>query len=342
MFPTVQTLGGDLLLVGTPMSNDDIFFDIENRIRDEPLFAKDWYFSKNPAVIVDEFDNWIDVLWPERYSIEKLRSIQNSMSPAKFSREYLLSPASFESSFFDKTYFVNSLSTAYALEHEPMKDALHFLGCDFAMSSKARADYSAFITVALKPGKVEVDYGDRKEVVENPIFVRNVFWGKGISYDNQILTIKRIYKDFNIVKAVVDKTNFGLKFYEDLKREYNIEGQDFPMARRNSLLTNLKVMFEKGRIILPFKDKNNTKVVIQELKNQLKGFTLEQDSASIKSKSKHDDLVIALALAVKNLDKKSFYLDSDSVIVSELDNKDDKEQKEKDFEEDDSNTVIFS
>ena len=336
LFPTVQTLNGDLLLVGTPMDDKDLFFDIENRIIEDKEFAKDWFFSKNPAVKLDDLDNWIEPLWSERYDLDRLKSIQNNMSKPKFSREYLLTPSSFESSFYDKADFVNSLSLNHALEYEPLDGALHYLGCDFAMSTKARADYSAFITVAVLPGKVEVEFAkDRKEIIQDPIFIRNVFWGKGISYDNQMMTIKDIFRKFNISQAVIDKTNFGFKFYEDLKMNYNIEGQDFPLAKRNALLTNLRVILEKGRLVIPFKDKDNTRNIILELKNQLKGFTTDKNSTSILSKAKHDDLVIALAMAVKNLDKQKFYSNTEQIIVSN-------NSVNKKDELDDKDRIIFS
>jgi len=327
MYPTVQTLNGYLLLVGTPMSDKDLFFDIEKRILEKPNFANRWFFSKNPAVKTDSLGNWIEPLWSERYSLSRLRDMEEDMGVNKFAREYLLEPTSFGASFFSKESILNSLSSEYSLSPVPLDGAIHYMGCDFAYSTSSRADYSAFVVVSLLPGEREIDYGEgRIEKVLDPIIIRNIFHAKGVQYQNQLKIVLDLYKRFKVSKVVIDKTNIGSTYYGDLRGVVNVDGQDFPMVKRNALITNLQVLLDSGRLVFPYKDKDNTRALISQLIKELKGFSLDPDSPSIKSKATHDDIAIALALAVRDLKEKKQYT-GDSIIFTELDKKKEGDEK---------------
>lgn len=317
LYPTVQTRRGNQILVGTPMSEDDLFHEIEDKIKSDKSFASKWFFKKVPAVKTDELGNWIEPLWKERYSLQDLRDIESAIGKQRFSREYMLDPISFDSSFFRKEDIINSLSTTYKFEYDSIKEGISYGGSDFAISQESRADMSATFVVNLLSGKHEIDYGDRKEVVSNPIIVRYGYMARGMTYENQLEFQKRIYSQYKLTALVIDKTNFGINFYNDLIGKINVDGQDFPVAKRNALLYNLKNILESGRLILPFNDNElQTKYIIKELISQLKGFSLDPNSYSIQSRAKHDDLVIALALALKKISPQSNSEFGDSKIYT--------------------------
>lgn len=302
VYPTVQTRRGNLTLVGTPQSELDLYHEIENKIKIDSGFASRWFFKKLPAVETDELGNWVKPLWPERFSLNDLQEIKMAIGEQRFAREYMLDPTSFSGSFYEKDAIINSLSSAYSFEYDSVKGSVAYGGSDFALSESNRADYSASFVVNVLEGEQEIDFGDRKEKIKSPIIVRYGFMGRGITYNNQIALQKRIYREYKLQTLVVDKTNFGIKIYEDLYGKLNVDGQDFPVAKRNALLMNLRNLFESGRLVLPFKDNElQTKKIISELVKQLKGFSLSTESNSIQSRAKHDDLAIALALAVKKI-----------------------------------------
>jgi len=328
VYPTVQTRRGNLIFVGTPMSEDDLFHEIEDKIKEDKGFASKWFFKKMPAIITDDLGNWVESLWKERYSLNDLKDIESAIGKQRFAREYMLDPISFDSSFFRKDDIINSLSTNYKFEYDSIKGCVALGGSDFAISQESRADMSATFVVNLLEGKHEIDYGDRKETVDCPIIVRYAYMARGMTYGNQLDFQKRIYSQYKLTSLVIDKTNFGINFYNDLLGKINVDGQDFPVSKRNALLYNLKNILESGRLIIPYKDNElQTKYIIKELISQLKGFSLDPNSYSIQSRAKHDDLVIALALSLKKVSPNRVSNTGDSRIytIEDVDKKDDDE-----------------
>ena len=101
-----------------------------------------------------------------------------------------------------------------------------------------------------------------------------------------------------------DESGVGAKFIKELRESYfAVDGQDFQPAKRNMILMNLRTLIEKNRLVIPGGDLSAPLTDI--LQRELKGFRLVKNKntghESWKSNLDHDDTVMALAMAVKDI-----------------------------------------
>jgi len=89
-------------------------------------------------------------------------------------------------------------------------------------------------------------------------------------------------------------------------RQIHVDGQSFLREERNSLLLNLRRIIESGRLVLPFaKDDtfayNIMKIVVKELSGIEEAKTPRSEVRTFRSNLAHDDTVMSLALAVRDV-----------------------------------------
>lgn len=123
--------------------------------------------------------------------------------------------------------------------------------------------------------------------------------GKVVYFDrfNQIdwsLQKKRITEAARMLaaKVVIDSTGIGDPIFEDLEREIWVEGVKFTSSSKTNIINNLAMRIEQGQITYPY---------IPEMVNELKLYQYDlTPTGKLKMNApagKHDDCVIALALA---------------------------------------------
>lgn len=97
-----------------------------------------------------------DILWPEKFSEEKLRDIYASYvedgNPEGYSQEYRNQPVDIGNLFFKKDYF-------YDFERDDKGNSLlpnleYFAAADFAISEKEKADFTVIIVGGMSPDGV--------------------------------------------------------------------------------------------------------------------------------------------------------------------------------------------
>jgi len=79
--PCIQTRKGQLVVVGTPMTIDDLLHELKEK--------PDWKGLHYKAVVLDDSGNWMEPLWKERFSLTELREIKRNMGNLLFEREYM-------------------------------------------------------------------------------------------------------------------------------------------------------------------------------------------------------------------------------------------------------------
>jgi hypothetical protein len=85
-----------------------------------------------------------------------------------------------------------------------------------------------------------------------------------------------------------------------LKEISDLPIKPFTMSRmrKEAIMHSLQLHFEQRHLILPYKDEGRTRRMMDTLLNELSMFTM-LPNGKMESLGKHDDTVIALALAVQ-------------------------------------------
>lgn len=302
-FPTVQTKKGQILVVGTPQSVDDLFAELKK---------KKWKYIWKSAILNYGTENEKS-LWPEGFTLKELYEIRNSMTVGRFNIEYMTNPTLTGSSIFPLDKILECTDDALGYSYDIKGSG--FLGCDFALSGSKWGDFSVFVAIDSFKGiwkKTHInDIGDKTIVeVENPVIIRKIDRMKGLSFEAQVRRIKQMYESMNPCnKIIIDSSTFGQVFLQDLRSEcLPVDGQDFSSKNRNILLIGLSKLISSGRLVIP-NDENDpvasrmAKILIRELS----GF--KELESSFKSTTKHDDVAMATALAVKNVGSPRGFVD---------------------------------
>jgi len=296
-YPAGQTNRCKHFIVGTPAYEGDMFDKIELNANT----VGDWKHIHYACVEVDSTGNWLRPLWPERYDLKELKKIQTMMSPLLFAREYMCDPASTGGDVFSKDKLASSLDHNLNFTYET-GEGLTIIGNDVAFSKSARADWTVLITLTVseKPHTITQYLGDEKSerVIENPIILNGILRRKSVDINETV----NLYNSVGATRIVIDKSTGGVLVGADLRNKgINVDEQDFGPTNRQAMLINMSKIFDSERLVIPFKDPS-TKMMVDILLKELRGMVLGRTklgSQNIVSTTKHDDCVMALALALK-------------------------------------------
>ena len=297
----VQTTGGKIIIVGTPQAPDDLFADIEEKAKKN----LNWRVIRKSAVITDEQGNWIKPLWPERFTLKELEEIKENMGPQRFAREYMCQPRALGTQLFPPDLLADCLDESLGFTYTTKGQV--YIGVDLAMSSSPTGDYTVFTVVDTFQGEYTKLVDGQKITVKDPIIIRRIDRYKGLSYQAHREVARDLFFSYKATKMIVDSSTFGMAFIQDLRADgINAVGQDFLRESRNALLTNLRRIFESGRLVIPFAQDDTfaydvTKVLISELEGIEEAKTSQSGLRTFKSTTQHDDTVMSLALAVRDI-----------------------------------------
>jgi hypothetical protein len=306
-FPRGQTNYCQHLMVGTPQSGDDLYAEIEEKEKK----GEGWTTIRKPAIYTDANGKWEKPLWPERFSLEELQEIKTNMGEYRFKREYMCDPLSSGSSLFpsellrwcedpDLTMNYNTKGTVY-------------MGCDFAISTASTGDYNVYTIVDVISGdyKRKIDIGgvEHEITVKDPIVVKFIDRYRGATWHAQ--RIKQLWDQYHPIKLICDASSFGSKIIEEIK-QYGIavESQDFSRGPRGDLLIGLRRLIETDdpltcppRLVIPTSQKDATYSLTNRLIMELRAMEQSKTKTNIQTFSSslsHDDMVMSLAMAVKD------------------------------------------
>jgi hypothetical protein len=168
-----------------------------------------------------------------------------------------------------------------------------FLGCDFAVSKGPDADFDAYVVI----GKLN-----------NLIFLKHIEIHRGMPTVFKVQRIRELYELFKPIRVIIDESGIGLNILEELRvNALPAIPQSFHSAARTTLLMNLKNVIDGIKLIIPrHKEDSNALNLTDELVTQLIGFKPTKNklgNVQYLSTAAHDDIVMALAIAVKEATK---------------------------------------
>lgn len=157
--PMVHPIDGQIVVVGTPMHEMDLYgvladneetLALVGEIASEDLAGYIFECRKYPAIRADG-----SFLFPERYDERALKFRRIELkSAARFAREFLCQPLSDEASLFPAYLFrQEGMQLPYVLglpaEYWERQGCLRYTGVDIAMSAETGGDYFIIFTIAV-------------------------------------------------------------------------------------------------------------------------------------------------------------------------------------------------
>jgi len=199
---------GQMVLVGTPKSENDIFQVIKQRKLEEEECP--WILKEYPAVL--DYTKRI-LQCPDRFTWEEIMAKRLKMGPLKFAREYQLQFFSRELSLFPKLIVDPAKKKGkdmILLEKGDKRDPTwtFLMGVDVARSGSVSADFTVAITMAYN------SHSQEKQLV-------NIWRAKGLKIKDQATKIAEISKKFNNCMVLVEQNNMGQDMIDSLVDDHN-------------------------------------------------------------------------------------------------------------------------
>ena len=290
--PMLLNRDGQMILVGTPKSEKDIFSEIERRIRAEPKTP--WILKRFPAIL--DYEKKI-LQCPDRFTWNQIIEKRLTMGPLKFGREYQLEFFSRETSLFPKrmTDAAKRKGTGFSLldkRDNRGKEWIYVMGVDVARSGAVSADFTVAIVLTYNSVTQE------KQVV-------HIWREKGMKISEQSYYIADIAKRFDNCQVLVEQNNIGIDMIDTLADDYNVGVETFVTGgkgqKKEELIRFLITAFEHEQFSFPQQDEWSRELSGQ-LEDELSKFCVTMTPAGnerFEGLGGHDDMVISLALANK-------------------------------------------
>jgi len=221
---------------------------------------------------------------PDARYQRQVKKMRKTMYEMDFKQEYCCKFMSDEMAMFPRAILVpcvdETLINAYTSES---KNAF-YMGIDFAK----KVD-STVITILERLENKLMVVRHIKELTKMPYETETV------QEPSQLNEITKLFRQFHIGRIKMDSTGVGVKLEEDLTRKFGsiVEGVRFGVIEKETLITNLRIAFEKKGLRIP-----DNESLISQLMSLEKHTTPSGLSRFKHVSGKHDDYVWSLALAV--------------------------------------------
>jgi hypothetical protein len=303
--------GGKTVLITTPEGSTRLVQQIKDMNKLNPKYkifkttaiikADGSYLTANEVNTYDDLVEWgkkgATCIWPEKFTYEQL--IDKWFDGEKWSwmQNYLCEIiGETEDALFPLKTIINSYHYDKSFDYECDNEAMYFIGADFAISDGPKADFDAYVVIKLKDDMYTLVSAETH---------------KGWQRPQKEERLKELYKRYSSrrgCRIVADESHIGTIFMNDLRSHgVTVIAQNFnPMARKAMLMASSNI-FQGKSIIIP---KNATKrdqiEYMNELQNQLTGFTrgkTDKGNETVFSKYRHDDLAMAFCMALVEASK---------------------------------------
>ena len=288
-YPCTQTKKGKNVVVGTPLTADDLLAEITGDDDEGKPLHPEFVSVKYSAVITDEEGNWIRPLWEENFTLEELRNIRSAMGPLSFDREYLCNPFAGSAGVFTREILTSQLHSGKSMEPDP--HCLYFLGVDVAISKAIKADYSAFSVLEKRPdGMFYQVWLDRR---------------KGKSTQEQIGIVRDLHRKFHFTNIIIEKRGLSEGMVKDMLDDGELRSITIPFVTthntKEGLITRLQGALASKQLFILDEDIQLKELQAFGIKEKLD--TMGVRKVCFESLSGHDDTVIALALSYEGASK---------------------------------------
>lgn len=297
--PTLLDTGGEAVFISTP--------DIKNWFFDLYQMGLD---PTEPDYATFHATSYENTSIPEKERFAFLAEKKRNSPSAVFRREYMAEFLEEDSEVFHgvKNCVDNSLPVVdegnrwYSEGYQP--GIQYIIGVDVAIHT----DFTVYLVV-------RVDNIDG-ELVKRVVYMERI---QKLEFEYQAHRLKAVWEDYNHPKMVIDKSGKGDSFvtevYKHVPRGYVTE-VIFTAVNKQNYILDLVTEVEQGRIVLP-----NIPLLIRELLQYGWKKTATGHYQYSAPGKKHDDTVIALALAIsgaKNANQIRFLNSSQRIAMLDM------------------------
>lgn len=291
--------GGELVLVGTPMHQADLYAEIKQR-----GVYRIW---ERPAIKNGK------ALWPLRYSKALLDARKQEIGSVRFTREFLVQPFSDEMSMFPSYLFVGEvlLPTVKLGMGGAFWDNVgirnRVMGVDIAMSAETGGDYMVIFVLG-------------KDAMGNR-WVCEIIREKGMSFQAQLDLIDSTCKLYQCSLVFVEANQMQRVWGDELIRTSDIPvkkffttGQHTSKATNTSQSANkhsleagvpmLRPLFENKKWRIPRGNDERTIEVVNAWSSEMQAMSFID--GKVQSVGEHDDTVMACWIAEQALRRGGF------------------------------------
>jgi hypothetical protein len=269
--------GGQIIVVGTPFHQADLYAEL----RENPEYEYRQY-----QAILDEDSH--QVLWPERYSWDRLMARKAEIGSIRFNREFQCVPIADEMSLFPSYLFIGDpieqpsiklgMPLAYWLEHVGITGV--YTGVDFAVSASVRADFTVIWTMGTDR------FGNR--------WIMDIQRGHGLPYQQQLSMINSVGRLYKPGLIYCEANQAQRIFGDELIRTTDLPIKLFITgAAKNTLdkgVPSLRVLFENRKFRIPRGDERS--VVLTDMwKEEMHNITFLE--GKVQTVGSHDDMAMA-------------------------------------------------
>lgn len=289
-YPIALKRNGKIWVVCTPQSATDLLVELN--------IDKGFYKTVYPAIVTDKNGNYVKPLWDKRYTLNHngdkaigcqcLMCVKARMGDMAWSKEMMCSPFSLDDKIFPYSIIEHNLHNVELTRG--FSDRQYFMGMDVALSKSSTADYSA-ISI-LERGR------------NNMLVQRMVYRFKGWGQQQQINEIKRLHKQFNFTKILVEERGLSVGMVQDMKDSklhpeisHVVEGFITTHENKEAIISKFATALQNNSIKLL-----NNPLLLNEL--NAFGCILKRDkNGNVKTTyegvGEHDDIAMACFLSLE-------------------------------------------
>jgi len=293
---------GNMVLISTPVGPTRLIGQLREKSK-AGLIDK-YYFERTTSLIDSEgkpakIENQEDIkkynaIWPEMWSVQKLFEAWGEQGKSNWMRNYMaICLGEIDDAIFPIKNILDTFDYNRGFSEEVNHEAMYFIGADFAISEGPKADFDAYIVV---------------EKINDQFIIKSMEAHKGWQRPQKVNRLAELYSKYESQMGtylIVDESNMGTMVMNDLRTKgLPVLGQKFHTSARKLLITSLGSVFRGKGIVIPRSPDANDDCVkySEQLKDQLIGFKRRRSDKTgdelIESKASHDDLAMALAMAI--------------------------------------------
>ncbi len=276
--------GGNIVTVGTPFHEEDLYNDLKNDHR--------YRVFEYPAIFPN--DQGGDLLAPDRLTFHKLLEEQKSLGSLVFSREFLVQPITDAASIFPWEYLRRCFSDLHLvnnIESFPIKLKRVVIGCDFAISGSISADYTVYTVWGVD--------------TRNKYYLLHIWRQRGATHNQQVSKIIELNNRFKPNSIIAENNGFQ-RIIIDMVKERGVKNiKEFTTTSGikkdlYSGLPSLAALFERGDIVLPAGNEVSNKQVTT-MCSEFNSITFLDEKGKLESSGAHDDTVMSSFFAITDL-----------------------------------------
>lgn len=294
IIPSLDPVAGKIKFIGTILHWDSLLI--------KKIHLYDGKIYK--ACTVD----FEDILWPEYWTVERLKAKKKSIGRVAFSSEYLNNPIESESSLIKREWMIKCCdeTLSYRDAHQ-LKFDFRVQGVDFAFADRVTSDKSAFVGIGKDADKYTLFSCITKKGMSITEQFDYIEYLSGVySFDdnaleeNSIRSMSKELKNYNFPFTLFWTGATDAAHKRKIETEFDEKRHTIGKA---AMINRLATQFENEMIRMPYQTEED-KVVTNTIISECSTYALAE--GKLVEVGIHGDIPIALAYALERCEMETF------------------------------------